>query len=274
MKEEQKDITCKFGDVHDPAEWDKFGYHYPIGLLENEEADKGLTVSVQKTPALGRRLRVNISERIGFTEAELKRHVSAMILVEKVINSLDWKNKLLKMKFTTTNKTPQEIYDHIMTGEETLQKGVDYEMDAKVEMYYKKNNIVGYTYSNVTTTWLNRYVTDNYSEEEIAGNFLHEWLHKLGYGHASASDHKSVPYQLGYAIRDMITEYKKGARFVDLYPEVVVTPPVVIVPATPSTPAVETPPIKIPVPTAEPKRICRRPFWPTFWLVEVCNYEK
>lgn len=268
MKDEN--FVCNFGDIS-PQDTDKFNYKGPE--LEEIQDAKSVTISIQKEKSLGRRLRVNVKSREGFTDAELKRHVSAMILVEKVINSLEWKNWVLAQKFTTTNKTASQIYDHIMTGEEVLQKGVDYEMDAEIEMYYTKNNIVGYTYSNVNKTWVNRYVTKDYSEEEIAGNFMHEWIHKMGYGHSSASDHSSAPYALGYGMRDWIKKYKSGIKLVDLYPEVVVTAPVVIVPATPTTPAIETPPIKIPVPTVEPKKVCYRP-WYYLGLITVCNYEK
>lgn len=256
-----KEIVCS-NNVGNELDWDKM----PFG--EEKSSNKFLTVNIFKNPTRGRRLRVNVTKRTGFTNAELKRHQSAMVLVEIVVNSSEFKKRVLARKFTTTKKTAQQIYDHIMTGEEVLQKGVDYEMDADIEMYYKKNNVVGYTYPNVTTTWINRYVTSDYDEEDIAGNFFHEWLHKLGYGHSSASDKSSVPYAIGYIVRDMIEAYKAGARWVDLYPDVVV-----VNPPTPENPTPEVPPVVTPLPTPEPKKVCHRP-WYYLGLVTVCYYEK
>jgi hypothetical protein len=38
---------------------------------------------------------------------------------------------------------------------------------------------------------------------EVAGNLAHEWTHKLGFGHESAAEHDSVPYGIGYIVREM-----------------------------------------------------------------------
>jgi hypothetical protein len=267
QKESLPEEACPYGDVHSEADWDQPKHSLGFLSAPEEEIDNSATISIQKIPTRGRRLRVNLVSLTGFTDSETKRHRSAATLTEIVVNSAEFKKRVLAKKFTTTKKTSQEIYDHLMTGEEVLQKGVDYEMDIEVEMYNKKNNVVGYTYPNVTKTWLNRYVTSKYDESGIAGNLVHEWLHKLGYGHASASDHNSVPYAVGYIVRDMVQEYKKGARWVDLYPEVIVT-----MPNTPDKPENLPDPVVIPMPPKETKKVCSRS-WKTLWLVKTCWYE-
>lgn len=184
------------------------------------ETTPHLRVKIRKDPLLGRRLRINVKSREGFTPAEVKLHESAMVIVEMVVNSAEFKSRVQNRSYSTTTKSPTQIYDHIMTGEEVLQKGKDYEIDAEIEMYSAETNTIGYTYQNTVKTWLNRVFASKYSEEQIAGNFIHEWLHKLGYQHSSAKDYDSVPYAIGYLVRDMVKEFKKGKRWLDLYPPV------------------------------------------------------
>ena len=269
MKKEES--SCSFGDVHNPSEWDNVGQYNKSanGFLGAPEQEQSPIINIKKQASRGRRLRINVTNREGFTDAETKRHVSACKLIEVVVNSAEFKKRVLAKKFATTKKNSQQVYDHILTGEEVLQKGHDYEMDVDVRMYHEKNNVVGYTYNSVKWTMLNRYVTSGYSEGGIAGNLMHEWLHKLGYGHSSASDHSSVPYHIGYMVRDMVEAYQKGARYVDLYPNVAKSEPILV--PTPNGTTVEIPAIVVPLPTKVPVKICTRS-WKTLWLREDCYY--
>lgn len=256
----RRQAVCNYADVINPEEWDK--YFAPAFEINGRAMD----VTIQKVPVLGRRVRINVASRSGFSTDEVKRHQSAMDLLEIIINSLEFKKKVLDKKFTTTNKTPQQIYDRIIAGNEDLQPGVDSEIDITVTMYEANNRVVGYTYPDTVRTWVNRKFFKMYELGEIACNAFHEWLHKLGFGHASASDHSSVPYALGYLVEDMIRSYEKGVRYVDLYPDIFKVP----VEPTPANPAPG--PVVIPVPVVQKKKVCKWP-WYYFGLKQVCWYE-
>lgn len=193
------------------------------GLLEEKTLPDGIgVVSVQvRATSAQRRLRVNVSKRAGFTDAEVIRHKEAVALVEVIVNSAEFKKRVLKKEFTLNRgRTSQQIYEHMMTGEEDLQPGVDYEMDADIIMYEKRNSTVGYTYPNVTTTWINRLYFKSYELGDIGRNFIHEWTHKLGYSDKGDSRaRRSVPYAVGDLMSALIREYMDGARWEDLHPE-------------------------------------------------------
>lgn len=195
------------------------------------EQRKFTEIQVSKRPEIWRhgvparrRLHVVVTYLGGFSDVETLRHKSAARLLEIVVNSQEFKDAVLKKSFTTTNKTPRQIYDLIMTGEEVLQKDVDYEMDVHVKIYHENNKTVGYTYPNTVQTWVNRKFFDSYELGQIAGNMFHEWMHKLGFSHISAKDYKSVPYSLGYLVTDMIRKWEAGTRYKDLYPDPLIKP--------------------------------------------------
>lgn len=102
------------------------------------------------------------------------------------------------------------VWNKMWNGNETLINVVDNEMDLTVEMYYTDNSTIGYTYANQNKIWANRKFHDGYRADQVAGNFFHEWLHKLGYGHSSSSTScrpYSVPYAVGYMMRERCFKY-------------------------------------------------------------------
>lgn len=103
----------------------------------------------------------------------------------------------------------EEIYDHLMAGEERLSEdGEDGEADIFMELDRRSSrNVLGYTYSNTTKQWIYNNFFTNGDVWDIAGNITHEWVHKMGYGHAykkTATRKYSVPYAVGYFVRDYV----------------------------------------------------------------------
>ncbi len=100
------------------------------------------------------------------------------------------------------------VYNHIRAGNETRPNATatDQEMDMIVEMYRDdSSNTIGYTYATSNQIWVNRKYSDTYKPSSLGSNLFHEWLHKLGYGHSSASTScrpYSVPYGIGTIIRN------------------------------------------------------------------------
>jgi hypothetical protein len=173
-----------------------------------------------------------------------------MHLLEKVLNTVEFRDRLLAMKFTNNlGKTNLQIYNKILSGSETLSSETDYEIDIDVQMYHENNRVVGWTKPSVIWTKLNRKFFNQYNYAEIACNAFHEWLHKIGFDHSSARDHKSIPYSLGYLVEDMIKEMEKGVVFTTIEGEYLPVPE---------------------IPTHTPKLVCYRS-WRT-WFKKKCYY--
>jgi hypothetical protein len=66
--------------------------------------------------------------------------------------------------------------------------------------------VIGYTNQNTLTIFINRVIYQKTEVYKIAMNLVHEWTHKMGYDHdfkATARRPASVPYAVGYMVRDM-----------------------------------------------------------------------
>jgi hypothetical protein len=72
-----------------------------------------------------------------------------------------------------------------------------------------KPGVIGYTYSNTKWQWIYSRILREWGAQDIAGNLAHEWCHKIGFEHESSWTSKrehSVPYAIGYYVRDFIIE--------------------------------------------------------------------
>lgn len=150
------------------------------------------------------------------TSARRVKYEKAIQVVQDVIRDPEFKKRVLahtyggKVGFASSSKTPAQVYKHMMDGNETLQNTVDNEMDLEVRFYYANNSTVGYTYSSVKYIYVNTKFFDSYKLSSVAANMIHEWLHKLGYGHDSSSTSRrpySVPYGVGSIMRSIGDKY-------------------------------------------------------------------
>jgi hypothetical protein len=145
-------------------------------------------------------------------EQEEKVH-KAIEIIKKVIASEEFRIKVLnftyngKKQFLDNNGlTNEQIYLKLIQGAEKLVPEDDNEMDLELELYYSSKNTVGYTYPNTVRVWMNTKYFTPYTPTQVAGNVFHEWTHKLGFDHAtsySLARDSSVPYAIGYLIRDL-----------------------------------------------------------------------
>jgi hypothetical protein len=84
-------------------------------------------------------------------------------------------------------------------------------MDLELELYYSWTSTVGYTTPGEMKIYLNTKFYNPFTPSEVAGNVFHEWTHKLGFEHAttySAERDSTVPYAIGYLIRDLGKQYE------------------------------------------------------------------
>lgn len=163
-------------------------------------------------PAAAKTLKVNI-KYVNFTAEQKAKYEQAVAIVKKVVATKEFMDKVKNHKYggkityvDNGGKTNAQIYQHILDGNESLQKTKNNAIDVEVELYYANTSTVGYTYSNSKRIWVNTKYFNTYKPASVAGNLFHEWLHKLGYTHASSystSRDYSVPYAIGYMISSM-----------------------------------------------------------------------
>lgn len=169
-----------------------------------------LTTSV---PAQALSFKTNVDYLTGFSSSDEVKYDKAVAIVKKVIATSAFRKKVLNHLYNGTKSfannnglTNSQIYQTLLDAAEKLKPAKNNTMDVGVKLYYANNSVVGYTNPSITYINVNKKFFNSYDPNEVAGNLFHEWLHKLGYGHDSTATARrpySVPYAIGYMIRDL-----------------------------------------------------------------------
>ena len=149
-----------------------------------------------------------------FTSKGRSKILAAAELIKEVVASPEFKKKVLNHKVNGKRTfvdngglTNTQIYQKILDASEKLTPGKDNTMDLEVELYTdNSSNTVGYTYPSTIRVWMNSKYFNKNTPALVTTNMMHEWLHKLGFKHdakATATRKYSVPYAIGYMVRDM-----------------------------------------------------------------------
>jgi hypothetical protein len=145
-------------------------------------------------------------------ESKLRK---ALEIIKLVVATDEFRSKILnhtyggkKTFYDNGGYTNAEVYQKILDGAESLQPTKDNEMDLEVEMYTATTSTVGYTYPDSKRIWVNTKFFNQYTAAGVAHNLMHEWLHKLGFKHASSYS-TSRDYSVPYAIGDLVGEIGK-----------------------------------------------------------------
>lgn len=154
---------------------------------------------------------------INTTVTQQDKFDKAIEIIKKVVATEEFRSKVLNHTYNGVKTfvdndgfSNAQIYQKILDGAETLQPTKNNTMDMEVELYYAATTTVGYTYPNTKRIWVNTKYFNTNSVEKVASNLMHEWLHKVGFGHAqsySTSRDYSVPYAIGRMISTL------GAQF-------------------------------------------------------------
>lgn len=158
-----------------------------------------------------------------FDQSDKDKVNQALRELKAVVKSPEFKYEVLRHTYngaeTFVNNnglTNAEVYQTILRGAETLLPDADNEMDLELQLYYKRfSSTVGYTYPGKLRIYMNTKFFDRYETEDVANNVMHEWLHKLGFGHDSKRTARrpySVPYAVGNIIEDLIIEMRKSGQ--------------------------------------------------------------
>jgi len=173
------------------------------------------TFSAQSFAQSDQPLTVNVHGARYFTPTDLTTLSAATALIEKVMNSEEFKQAVLNFSYAgvpgfvqNNGLDNQQLYDLLMSGAEALptQTAADHVMDFDLEMYTGRASVLGYTNPGTLTVWINSNFYDYATVNEIAMNLTHEWCHKMGFDHDyynTARRPYSVPYGIGYLVRDL-----------------------------------------------------------------------
>lgn len=167
-------------------------------------------------------LTVKQEEIKGFTGANLTKLKSALTILEKVVNSEEFKERVINFKnkdgerafASNKDMTNEEIYEHFMEGREDLQHDTPYEMNYFLRLYKSPwynpwSKVIGYTTPDSNVINMNQKYFSSFKTWDVAGNLAHEWTHKIGFDHKSASEHDSAPYAIGYIVRELAEKMSK-----------------------------------------------------------------
>ncbi len=168
---------------------------------------------VSTLPALALSFKTNVMYLSGFSTSDEMKYDKAVALVKKVVATEAFRTRVLNHTYGGVKTFVQnngfsnaQIYQAILDAAEKLTPSKNNTLDVGVKLYYANNSVVGYTNGSITYINVNTKFFDTYAINSVAANLFHEWLHKLGYGHdASATARRpySVPYAIGYIIRDI-----------------------------------------------------------------------
>lgn len=152
----------------------------------------------------------------GFSGESLAKLRKAFELLEAVVNSDEFKDRIINFKNSkgertfASNKglTNEQIYQIFMEGRETLQQNTPGEMNFFLRLYNRPwSRVIGYTTGDTNVININWKFFRNFRPNEVAGNLAHEWTHKIGFDHKSAAEHDSAPYAIGYIVEEMGRNY-------------------------------------------------------------------
>jgi hypothetical protein len=155
-----------------------------------------------------------------FDAASKVKGLAAKEAIEAIFNSEEFRQRVLHFRYNgaeqfADNKglSNQEIYDRLMVGAEVLNGVADAQMDIDITLYHSSwfgRHTVGYTTGDSPKIYSNTRFFYNFTPADVAGNWSHEWVHKMGFGHDHNNTAKrpySVPYAIGYIVRDMARQY-------------------------------------------------------------------
>lgn len=151
---------------------------------------------------------------VNFNPEQEEKVRQAVVIIKKVITSEAFKERVLNYSYNGSKKffdnhglSNEEVYQKILEGAEKMgNTAKNNTMDVELELYHQKTTTIGYTYPNTVRIWMNTKYFNKYTPIKVADNLMHEWMHKLGFTHATTwskdRDH-SVPYAIGYLVEEL-----------------------------------------------------------------------
>lgn len=171
------------------------------------------SVQVQEIPDLATTWDAQLNF-VNFTPVEENKVRQAVEILKKVVASKEFKDRIINFTYRgkkqfidNAGRSNEEIYYMILEGAERIgNTSKNNMMDVELELYHQTTKTIGYTYPNTVRIWMNKKYFNRYTPLKVADNLMHEWMHKLGFGHEiswSQDRDYSVPYAVGYLVEEL-----------------------------------------------------------------------
>ncbi len=166
-------------------------------------------------------LEVELNDAQGFSQRQTQLLNQAVVAVNQVINSENFKQSVLnhtyqgKKQFVQSDGLDNEqVYQKIMEAAEIYPKvsPVDGLMDMTLQVYWPRwrwSSAVAYTNWNTATLFISGRYLGWAKVSDLANTIVHEWVHKLGFEHdynSTARRPYSVPYAIGDIVGDLVSQ--------------------------------------------------------------------
>jgi hypothetical protein len=167
---------------------------------------------------------VNLIESNGYVDENLTKLKSALLIIERVINSDLFKQKVSEYPFYYRKKLFGGYIDKPYSNEEVLsiiENAIEYPGSINkngIDLYLhlidgSNGSVIGYGIRGTKEIYTYKKMFQVMEIKEIANHIVHEWLHKLGFTHAEYTTYfgkrdKSVPYAVGNFIENLAETIK------------------------------------------------------------------
>ncbi len=176
-----------------------------------------------------------VPEQMNFPNtAQKERYERAQLILETVLNSYEFKRRVLSYKRSSDGKrlyqknylwndsdnrlTNEDVFSLVMKGDEFMLPDTIAEMNlyanvkqcnwfmSRVSVWCRK--VIGSTNPG-QSKWmtLNWKFYKRFKTSEMVSNIVHEWLHLLGFLHGNVNMREEVPYVVGSIAGQVAAEY-------------------------------------------------------------------
>ena len=172
-------------------------------------------------------LTVNLIEANGYTDNQLLKIKRTMAIIERVINSMAFKDAILNfvrpskgkkkrsfsfkknLLFRFRKYSNKKVYAKIMASKQAYGNVKNGTMDLYLTMVPGGDGItIGYGYPKDKEIFTYSEYFDRATDASLANHIVHEWCHKIGFDHAfhpwqDKNRDFSVPYAVGNLIESL-----------------------------------------------------------------------
>jgi len=162
---------------------------------------------------------VNLVETNGYAEDQMVKIRRAIVLIERVMNSLTFKYAILNFRRNAGKKrsfsfkkdeqtrfkeySNEKVYSKIMEAKQQVGNVQDGSMDLYLALVPGGDGItIGYGYPQSKEIYTYSEYFNRATDASLANHLVHEWCHKIGFDHAfytwqDKNRDFSVPYAVG-----------------------------------------------------------------------------
>lgn len=155
---------------------------------------------------------IKIKSDISGTPEQAARLSKIMSVVEKVVNSEEFKQRVLSATYSSPKADSVKFYQDLVGGAEKVTGSpvvTDNTWNIQWVFQAKKySDVTGWTYGNTHKIWINSQKWKSRTDRAVGGTVCHEYSHKLGYGHNSAKSHNSAPYSVGTICSELYPKFE------------------------------------------------------------------